>query len=410
MPYGERGRGPFGLDAPNGQTVRYQRTVLAVAHSVTTAARLADVLPLLERDRRVQVMYTCAPSSVFAEEATDYLRRMGGVVVPWQQATAGARFDLAVAASHGSLEQLHAPVLVVPHGVGFGKLPRVCTGAGPVARRELAQAGRGPLIHHGRVVAAGIVVATTGQRDRLIRSCPQAAEVAVVAGDPCLDRLVASKPLRGEYRRALGTGQRSLVVVSSTWGPESVLAQYPDLLPRLLRELPPGEYQVAAITHPNVWHWHSRRQVSAWFGDGTRDGLILVPPGEGWRAVVTAGDVLIGDRGSVTCYAAAAGVPVVFAIYPGGEPGPRSRVTSLARAAPRLRPEEPLEPQLSAAAMAWSPHRHRRVHASFTSEPGQSAAIIREVMYRLMRLPEPATPPETRPVPVFGQPVGAARK
>ena len=57
MSYGEWVQGPFGLDAANGATVGTQRTVLAVVHSITTGARLADVLPVLSSDRRVQVVF-----------------------------------------------------------------------------------------------------------------------------------------------------------------------------------------------------------------------------------------------------------------------------------------------------------------------------------------------------------------
>jgi hypothetical protein len=237
-----------------------------VVHSVTAGDRLADIAPLLESDLRVQVIYTCAPSSVFSAGVPEYLHRLGGVVVPWEQA-AQVRFDLAVAAGHGKLEQLHAPVLTVPHGVGFSKYASVWPGPGPAAPRVLKETDTGRLIHHGRVIAARMVVATTGQLERLRCACPPAAAVAVVAGDPCLDRLLASVPLRQAYRAALGTGHRTLVAVSSTWGPGSLLEQQPELLPALAAELPADRYQLAAITHPNVWQWHGRRQVSAWYAE-----------------------------------------------------------------------------------------------------------------------------------------------
>jgi hypothetical protein len=121
--------GPFGVEAGKGGTCRYQRTVLAVVHHVTSATRLADLMPMLESDRRIQVVYTQAPNSRFGGGVAEYLQGLGGIVVPWCQA-AQSRFDLAVAASCGSLEQLHAPVLAVPHGVGFGKLTSRWDGCG----------------------------------------------------------------------------------------------------------------------------------------------------------------------------------------------------------------------------------------------------------------------------------------
>src|SRR5580700_2829913 len=117
MGYMERARGPFGLDAQRGQTLRYQRTVLVVVHTVTAGTRLADVVPLLEPDLRVQVVFTYAPSALISGGVQEYLDRLGGVVVSWQQATQ-MPFDLALAASDGLLEWVHAPVMTMLHGVG----------------------------------------------------------------------------------------------------------------------------------------------------------------------------------------------------------------------------------------------------------------------------------------------------
>lgn len=389
--------GPFGLDAARGQTFRYERTVLAVVHSVTAGTRLADVVPLLESDRRIQVIYTSPDSSLFTAGVPEFLAGLGGVVIPFRQA-AQIRFDLAVAAADGGLERLHAPVLRMPHGVGFNKLPRAWAGQGPAAARVLGQADPARLVYHGRVTAAGIVVATTGQLERLRRGCPAAADVAVVAGDPCLDRLLASLSQRGAYRRALGTAQRMLVAVSSTWGAGSLLESDPDLMCRLAAELPAEEYQIAMITHPSTWHWHGPRQVRAWYAEGARRGVLVVPPTASWRAVLAAADVLVGDHGSVTSYAAAAGIPVTLASYPRAEVDQRSQVARLASIAPRFRRGKPAAGQFAKAVAAWNPQLHAAFRAEVTSAPGQAARIIRALMYRLMDLEEPGAPPAVKPV------------
>jgi len=391
-------RGPFGPYAAEGGTCLSERTVLAVVHTVTAGTRLADVVPLLEPDPRVQVVYTWPPWSLASAGARRYLDQLGGVVVPWRQA-AQVRFDLAVAASHGLLQQLHAPVLTVDHGAGHNKYPVRSHGDGPGGPREIAGLERGELIHRGRVVPSRIVVATRRDLSRLTCSCPEAATAGIVGGDPCYDRLAASMPLRGRYRRALGTGRRKLVAVSSTWGPGSLAQQWPDLVSQMMRELPADTYQVAAILHPNAWHWHSPRQVRAWHAENMRRGLLLIPPEEGWRAVLVAADVIVGDHGSVTYYGASTGVPVLLAAFPSEHVAPGSPVADLARAAPRLGSGRPIAPQLRHAARAWPPQRSAGIRAQITDAPGRAARIIRSVMYQMMNLTEPAAEPVLRPVP-----------
>jgi hypothetical protein len=370
-----------------------------VVHSVTAGTRLAEVMPLLESDLRIQVVFTAASSS-FPSGVEEFLRQLGAVTVPWRQAVQ-ERFNLAVAASYGHLEQLHAPVLTLSHGIGYGKYPERWDGYGPPAPRTAWGLERQQLVYHGRVVPAAIALAHRDGVPQLARSCPEAVPAAFVAGDPCYDRLAASLPLRDAYRRALGVkdGQK-LIVVSSTWGPGSLLGQYRGLLTRLVTELPPDKYQVVAVLHPNFWHWYGTWQVRAWYADALRYGLGLVPPEEGWQAALIAADAVIGDHGSVTYYAASIGTPVLLATFPDSDVDPDAPITALGRIAPRMCPDRPIVPQLGKAAAAYSPDRYAALARRVTSVPGQAGRIIRQVMYGLMRLPEPATPPQIRPVPV----------
>jgi hypothetical protein len=400
MSCGEIFRGPFGLDTARGQTMRPERTVLAVAHHLTAATRLADVLPLLEADRRVQVVYTVAPASMFARGANDFLAALGGVVIPWQQASQ-ASFDLAIAAAPGLLEQLHAPVLKISHGAGNSKRPARWAGSGPEAGRETTGRERASLVYRGRVIPARVIVPTRRDAERLRLACPPAAPAAVVGGDPCFDRLMASVPSRARYRAGLGVQDRTLVAVTSTWGPGSLLQQQPDLPARLAAELPGDEFRVALFMHPHVWTWHGRRQCAGWFADAAANGLVLVPPEEGWRAVLAAADVVVGDHGSAGAYAAGAGLPVVLAAFPEDEVDPDSPAACLRRRAALLRVSRPLGPQLRTAACARDPGTVRAVRSRITGVPGGSAGVIRRVMYELMSLPEPETPAATQAVPVL---------
>ncbi|MFI0479077.1 hypothetical protein [Actinomadura sp. 9N215] len=392
--------GPFGLEASRGSTLPAQRTVLAVAHHMTAATRLADIMPLLESDRRVAVAYTAAPASVFTGGLDEFLRDLGGLVLPWQEAVR-SRFDLVVAASHGMLECLHAPILTVPHGAGPGKLLGRLRGFGPPAERPVTGLIRERLVVAGRVVPSSFVLPHERHRRSLERECPEALPVAFVGGDPCLDRLTASLPHRDAYRRALGVRLgRRLVFVSSTWCPDSLLGQDPDLLFRLAAELPRDEYQIVAALHPHIWAWYGRRQVTSWYADCLRLGVRLLPPEEGWRAALVAADRVVGDHGSATCYAAALGVPVLLGAFPEDSVAPGSHVARLGAVAPRVDWDRPLRPQLEDAAHAYRPDVHEAIRDDISSRPGQAARLIRGEMYRLMRLPDRDRPPDVTPVPM----------
>jgi hypothetical protein len=399
MSYGEWVQGPFGLDADKGATVGTQRTVLAVVHSVVTGARLADVLPVLSSDRRVQVVFTTAPS-LFPGGVDDHLRDMGVAPIPWQQAVR-ERFDLAIAAGSGQLEKLHAPVVLMPHGTGFGKYPARWPADGLAAPRHAHGTERQQLVYHGRVVPAAILVAHQDRVGQLRRSCPEAIPAVIVAGDPSYDRLVSSLPLRAAYRRALGVrDDQKLVVVISTWGTGSLLAQAPGLLPRLVAELPSSRYRVVASLHPDAWYWHGSWQVKAWHADCVRDGLTLLPASEGWRAALVAADLVIGDHGSASVYAASLGVPVLLAAFSRDDVPPGSPAALLGKIAPRLRDGLPLLPQLELAAAIYRPERYLGLRERVTAVPGRAGQVIRQVLYRQLRLPEPPGIPVTEPVPL----------
>jgi hypothetical protein len=375
-------------------------------HSVVTAARLADVLPVLASDQRVQMVFSAAPS-LFPGGVDDFLRDMGAMAIPWQLAVR-ERFDLAIAAGTGQLERVHAPVVLMPHGVGYGKYPLRWPAPGLPAPRRAHGTERQQLVYHGRVVPTAILLAHQDRLAQLRRSCPEAVPAVIVTGDPCYDRLLASMPLRGAYRRALGVrdGQK-LILVTSTWGPQSLLGQCPDLLPRLLAELPASRYRVAASLHPDAWYWHGPWQVRAWQADCVRSGLTLLPAAEGWRGALAAADLVIGDHGSVTVYAASLGVPLLLAAFPRDQVASGSHVALLGRAAPRLRCDRPLLPQLEQVATS-DPDRYASLRGQITSAPGRAAQLIRSVLYRHLDLAEPPGIPAAEPVPLLVIPASQA--
>ncbi|MFJ3214886.1 hypothetical protein ACIPLC_03045 [Kitasatospora sp. NPDC086801] len=243
------------------------------------------------------------------------------------------------------------------------------------------------------------------QIDRLAESCPAALPTAVLAGDPCFDRILAARHHRDRYRRALGVhpGQR-LILLNSTWNPTSLFGDagsedvLPLLLPRLTSELPVDEYRVAAVLHPNIWHGHGPGQVRLWLDRARRAGLALVDPLEGWRQALIAADVVLGDFGSVSYYAAACGTPVLLGAADPEALGASSPVAAFVRSAPRLDPYGALLPQLD---KLLAEHRPLDGPAELTSSvPGQSAALLRSLFYRLIGITEPTAPAVLDPLPL----------
>ena len=228
---------------------------------------------------------------------------------------------------------------------------------------------RQQLMRGGRVPASAIVLSHDQELDVLAESCPEAVPVAVVAGDICLDRMRASLPFREHYRRALGVRPgETLVTISSTWTAESTFRRCPELY----RELPRSA-KVAAVLHPNIWATHGAWQVRSWLADCD---VTVIPPEEGWRATMIASDVVVGDFGSTTQYAAAVGARILLATCPAVRDG--SLADALRRNVPMY--EGDIEAAVAVPGFA----------DLVSSRLDQSAAILRATMYRLLGIPEPA--------------------
>lgn len=240
------------------------------------------------------------------------------------------------------------------------------------------------LLHNGKPVADLVVLSHDSQLEVLREQCREAVGVAEVIGDLTFDRLTASLSSRAAYRAALGVEpDQSLVVVTSTWGGDSLFGAHLELVPRLLTELPPARFRVAALCHPAIWYGHGPRQVKAWLAECVDAGLRLFTPDLDWRAAVVAADHVIGDHGSSTAYAAAIGRRVSLVEPPGrlaiADNSPQAR---LGRLAGRLRLDEPLAEQFGAGDDLAA-----QVAPVVTSRPGRAAAGLREACYRLLGLP-----------------------
>ncbi|MGW4627417.1 hypothetical protein, partial [Streptomyces rubiginosohelvolus] len=263
------------------------------------------------------------------------------------------------------------------------------------------------LLSDGVPLADALVLSHPEQFDRLAAACPEALPTAVLAGDPCFDRMLAARPYRDRFRRALGVGRgQRLILLNSTWSSQSLLGDgdddgddsLPALLPRLTSELPADEYRVAAVLHPNIWHGHGPGQVRAWLDRARRSGLALIDPLEDWRQALVAADLVIGDHGSVTYYAAALGTPVLLGAAPLESLDPDAPIADFVRTAPRLDTLSPLRSQVDALIEDHTP-QPGPMH--FTSSvPGESAVRLRRTFYELMGTPEPSRPALLVPLPL----------
>jgi hypothetical protein len=257
------------------------------------------------------------------------------------------------------------------------------------------------LVHNGKVLPATIVLSHSEQLDRLRLACPEAIPYAVVAGDICYDKLQASSPLRATYRRAFGLSpQQKLIVLSSTWGPDSLLGKHPHLPLLLAESLPVDEFRITLALHPNIWSGHSRWQVSEWLSSCTTSGVHIPDHVDEWQAAIVAADLLIGDHGSVPFYSAALGNPLLLATAPAHTVDPDSPIAQLMTVTPRLDLTGNLHQQILKVLDEHDPKRYSAITALTTSEPGRSAAVLRTALYRTLRLPEPAEAAELSALPL----------
>ncbi|MEU8567236.1 hypothetical protein AB0C51_02555 [Streptomyces pathocidini] len=383
---------PVGEDAGRWRTFRAERTVVVAARTVTSTVRALEVLPaLLRDDPRVSVVFAYDSTSAFHDGVLALLRREGCRIMPWEQ-LGDCSPDLIVSASENiDVPEGDCPVLVLPHGVGFHKFvpdsraPR--TRLSGMVADELLEAGR-----------AWLAVSHPDQEEQLVATHPKVAGRTLLVGDPCYDQLVGGLARRPAHRRALGVddGQR-LVVLSSTWGPTSLIGRDPGLPARVPAELPLDAYRVAAIVHPNVWSAHGAWQIRALEAAALDAGLLLIPPIGAWQSALLAADLVIGDHGSVTLYGAALGKPVLLGAF-GDDVVRGTAMADLGRLAPRLDPAESMREQVDRAVGGQAPDRYEAVAARAFAVPGQAVARLRAAVYRLLDLSEPTVPAPQLPV------------
>ncbi len=368
--------------------------MLFAVRSAAALHRLLDLLPVFDGDARVRCRFTLVPGSAFDADALSAVASAGARCLPWPEALA-RRHDLILTASpKGELTALCGPKVLLPHGAGFNKAladegsPHLPSGLDPAFL----------LTGDARPIADLHALAHPDQVTRLASHCPPAGATALVAGDPTLDRILLSLDRREAFRTALGTGARRLVVLSSTWGPQSLLARHPDLPARLAARLPYDAYQLALVVHPNEYSRTGSFDLARRLRPALDAGLVLAGPAEEWAALLVAGDTVVTDHGSTALYAAALDRPVVAVCDGGAELVPGSPMARLLAAVPRLDPSgEDATAVLAAPEPPGGPGTRRFAEAAF-ARPGEALTTLGPELYALLGLAAPARPARPRPL------------
>jgi hypothetical protein len=369
------------------------RLILVLVPHPQALDRLLDILPLVEADHRVQVVFTTPASQFQWTGMKQLVDDAGGLWVPWSQALT-LDVALVLAACHWGVRELPWPVLLTAHGSGM-----VRSRIHPWGAEQPHDLHAGNLMRNGEVVPAALALAHEGELAELRQSCPQALSRAVVAGDLCFDRMVASLPYRSRYCDALGVhDERRLVVVNTTWSPYSLFGTDPECFARFAAELPADRYRVVGVVHPFVWLAHGRRQVLAWLAEARTAGVDFLPMTEAWRAAVVSADLVVTDHGSVGHYAAGLGVPMLMCRESLIDVRPGSTAAALARLTTPLHLDRPLRVQVEQAIAQNAGRRDASFTGLITSRPGQAGVILRQTIYRLLGLPEPSHSVPVMPV------------
>ncbi|ARF56689.1 translation initiation factor 2 [Streptomyces gilvosporeus] len=356
--------------------------MLFAARSAVALYRLLDVSPVFSGDHRITRLFTLVPGSDFGVDVLSAIEAVGGRTVPWSEARARTH-DLVVAASpKGDVPMLRGTHVLLPHGAGFNKsIPEEgsadsASGLDPVYLLRADDAA--PIALHA--------VAHPDQLARLASVAPRAARNTKVIGDPTLERILASYPLRDRYRAALGTGPRKLLVLASTWGPESLIRRHPGLPARLATQLPHDEYQLALIVHPNERSRLGTYELTERLAPALDAGMILASPHEEWASVLIAADALVTDHGSTALYyAAAQDRPLVGVSRDCAELIPGSPMEVLLRHIPELASVE----AIADAVRAYRPGPGQAAAQAAFAHQGSALTRLRTELYALLGLTPP---------------------
>lgn len=368
---------PIPIEPCDRNTFAFSKRVLLIVRSDSVLSRLDTLCQAIFSDTSIQCVFTVPEPISPLDRGIDYaIAKLGGIVLPWSTAL-NLEFDLAIAVSpNGEIEKVRAPLIVMQHGPGLIKE------AARIDTLDMIQRLR------TRENYPSYILEPTDPREI---GGPYSNINIKVVGDPVYDSMLASINQRPFFRSALHCAGRKLVVISSTWGPDSLLCHYPNIISALISELPANDYRFALILHPYAWAAHGSWQIETWFKKEIDSGLSIIPHQQGWEATLLAANCLIGDHGSVTCYADALGLPTLV-----------SGKSSVAQ-----NKDAELNIALSEQARIMSrysdaidfctsckqlPDDHSVSSSSAIHNIGKAYSSIREICYEILGLPAPKSP------------------
>lgn len=369
------------LETPDSNSVRFQKTVLVIVRSETVLTRMDELCSALFASMAIQCLFTVPkPISRFDRGVEAAIRERGCIYVPWGEVLSRT-FDLAISASpNGNFELIDAPLVVMQHG--------------PALSKEEALSDTVRLMERLRTRVRPTVLACPTDPEEL-DAIPQSIRTEIV-GDPVFDSMVAYANLRQSFREDLDVGGHRLVTLSSTWGPDCLISRHPRLVRTLLETLPSNRFRVALILHPYVWQAHGEWQIRAWLRRELQAGLLLIPHRSGWQATILASDLIIGDHGSVTHYAASAGIPTVRPSEVGAAPTIR---TPIARQTESVAVTVASEQEIVRRALLAEPVGMPHARTDAFSCVGKSLQQLQRLFHELLDLEIAETPPE-RCIPI----------
>lgn len=388
------------------ETRQVQKRMLVVVRNDVSLDRVLELLYAIGEDIVLALKFVVDIGSKFAGEIAAHLRTLGCDVISWEEAIR-QRWDVIYAAHvNNHLAELNGPLLVTAHGVSYNRIRPESTGGDisyPVGLSPFE------LTSDGRVFPAFIGLGAPEQLSRMFQG---ARDRAILVGDPVYDKLMAGRHQRRKIRTKLQVGNRKLVLVSSTWGDCSTIHTRRAMIKRLVAVLPSDEYVVALVTHPNILSGESPFEIHNDLVDELDSGLLLIDSTT-WQAALIAADLVIGDHGSVTNYAAGIGLPVLIASNGEEELHPASPVAWLHGKLPRLDHITCLHTQIEKTLTEHDPNRWRDLIQEIFGLPGKGMEATVNALRALMNEPPLATPPRIRQVQMpkvhAGQPVTAYR-